>query len=201
MNTYIKAAALAILAASISAKADVKLNDNFSVNGYAVASYKYLDVKPGGSDNSTDIDSALLGTTFEFKPVTGSVSVLYRHGVSPDEVALLDANLTYKMVDGYSVTAGKFLSYMGYESFYPTNMDEITFANGDFLAPIPGFHTGARIDYAGQTSSAGLAIVDSVYSPLGPRRVTVKSSTTPVSTEFLFLYGHQEPHPLGRRRL
>lgn len=167
MNMRITTAALAFLAVSGSAMAEVKLNENFAVSGYAAASYKYNDVKPGGSDHSTDIDSALLGSTFNFEPVTGSVSVLYRNGVSPNEVALLDAYLTYKMVDGYSVTVGKFLSYMGYESFYPTNMDQISWANGDFLAPIPGFHTGARIDYAGETSSAGLAIVDSVYSPHG----------------------------------
>ena len=164
MNMRIKAAALGCLAASASVFAEVKLNDNFSVNGYAAASYKYLDVKPGGSSNSTDLDTALLGSTFSFKPVTGAVSVLYTHN-GYDEVALLDAYVTYKSVDGFSFTAGNFLSYMGYESFYPTNMDQITFANGDFLAPIPGYHTGVRADYAGETSNAGFAIVDSVYSP------------------------------------
>ena len=44
MNMRTKTAALAFLAASVSALADVKLNDNFSVGGYAaVGSYQELE--------------------------------------------------------------------------------------------------------------------------------------------------------------
>jgi len=174
MNMRVTAAALAVLATSVSALADIKIDDHFTVSGYAVASYKYVDASPGGSSHDTNVDTALLGTSFDFKPVSGKVSAAFFNGgfgpTGANELTLLDAYVTVQMADGFSATAGNFLSYMGYESFYPVNMDQITFANGDFLAPIPGYHTGARIDYAGATSSAGFAILDSVYSPKGPIR-------------------------------
>ncbi len=172
MNIRTTTAALALLAASLSAMAEIKVNDNFSVNGYATASYWHRSESPGTSFNDTNLDKALLGGTFTFQPVTANVSVLYRNlpTGAPNSVALLDAYLTYKAADGLSFTAGNFLSYMGYEAFHPISMDQITYANGDFLAPIPGYHTGVRIDYSGATSSTGFAVVDSVYSPNGPIR-------------------------------
>ena len=47
---------------------------------------------------------------------------------------------------GTSVTAGKFLSYLGYEAFDIPNMTQVSYANGDFLGAIPGYHTGVRVD-------------------------------------------------------
>ncbi len=164
MNMRTKTAALAFLAVSVSALADVKLNDNVSINGYAVGSYQLTSPSPGASSDTFQVDTGLLGAAFTFKPVTGAVSVLYTPNV-PNEVTLLDANVTYDAGNGVSFTGGKFLSYLGYESFYPINMDQITYANGQFLAPIPGYHSGLRLDYSDAANSAGIAILDSVYSP------------------------------------
>jgi len=163
----IKATAFAFLAASVSAMADVKINDHFTFNGYAVASYGRYELKPigGFSDNA---QTALLGTSFDFKPVSGKVSAVYFNGEGEEhKLSLLDAYATVQTANGFSVTAGNFLSYMGYESFHPTNRDQITRPDNVFQRT---YHTGARIDYAGVTSSSGLAIVDSIYSPNGPFR-------------------------------
>lgn len=156
--------ACAFLAIAVTASADVKLNDNVSVNGYAVGSYQLSDTTPGTSSDTFQVDTALLGTTVSYKPVTGVASLLYTPNAA-NEVTLLDAYVTYDLGGGASVTGGKFLSYMGYESFYPIYMDQITYANGQFLAPIPGYHSGIRLDYSNDTSGAGIALVDSVYSP------------------------------------
>ena len=164
MNMRVKAAAFAFLAASVSAMADIKLNDNISLNGYAVGSYQLTSPSPGASSDTFQVDTALLGSTFTFKPVTGAVSVLYTPNTA-NEVTLLDANVTYDAGGGVSFTGGKFLSYLGYESFYPINMDQISYANGQFLGPIPGYHSGLRLDYSDAANSAGIAVLDSVYSP------------------------------------
>ncbi|HET7537647.1 MAG TPA: outer membrane beta-barrel protein, partial [Candidatus Didemnitutus sp.] len=145
---------------------EIKVNDNLSVNGYAVGSYQYFDPKPGDSTDTFQVDTALLGSTISFKPVTGVLSLLYTPNVT-NEVTLLDAYVTYDLGSGSSLTAGKFLSYLGYESFYPIYMDQISYANGQFLAPIPGYHTGVRYDYSSDAIAAGIAGVDSVYSPFG----------------------------------
>jgi hypothetical protein len=82
----------------------------------------------------------------------------------PKDVTVLDAYATVDIGGGASVTAGKFLSYMGYEAFDIPNMTQISYANGDFLAPIPGYHSGVRLDFGDKDNAAGVALVDSVYS-------------------------------------
>jgi hypothetical protein len=177
MNMRMKIAAAATLAASLSAFADVKLNDNLSFSGYIAGAYTNYSPSPGtsfdslfdaskappGAGDANAIDLTFTGT---YKPVTAVVSAFEfpNTGVG---VTLLDAYVTYDAGGGFSVTGGKFLSYLGYESFYPTLMSQISYANGDFLAAIPAYHSGLRLDYAGSSASYGVAILDSVYSPYG----------------------------------
>jgi hypothetical protein len=177
-----KLTAVLALAAALPVLADIKINDNLSVNGYGVGSYEYFKQDKSTSVDSLNVDSALLGATITFKPVTAVFSFYYvpntltglnvptgHAGVNQngDEVTLLDANVTYDTGSGITMTAGRFLSYLGYESFYPIHMDQISYADGDFLAPIPGYHEGVHIDYSDKDQTAGLALVDSVYSPYG----------------------------------
>ena len=156
--------ALALLALAATASAEVKLNDNFSVSGYVEGSYQYTSPKPGSASDTFNIDSSQLLFTAAFKPVTGVVSLFYVPNAA-SETTVLDAYVTYDAGGGFSVTGGKFLSYLGYESFFTVNNPEISFANGDFLAPIPGYHDGIRLDYSDKEWGAGVALVDSVYSP------------------------------------
>lgn len=156
--------AAALLAFSTSALAEIKVNDNFSVNGYVAGSYQSTSPDPGENFDTFQVDTALLGATLTYKPTTGVVSFIYTPGAS-SEVTLLDAYVTYDLGSGASITGGKFLSYMGYESFYPIYMDQISYANGQFLAPIPGYHSGVRLDISSETSAFGFALLDSVYSP------------------------------------
>lgn len=185
MHIRTKLAVAIALAATASAFAQIKINDNLSVNGYGVGSYQYLKIDKVPSFDSFNVDSALLGATVTYKPVTAVASFYYvpntssglnlptgHSGVNPngDDLTLLDAYVAYDCGSGVTVTAGKFLSYMGYESFYPIYMDQISYADGDFLAAIPGYHEGVKLDYSDSTQGFGVAGLDSVYSPNGPTR-------------------------------
>ncbi len=165
-NHAIKLAASAmLLGLTTPLFAEVKLNENFSLSGYIQGSYQYVSPDPGESIDSLDIDSALLLATISFKPVTGVLSFFYvPEAVS--ETTVLDAYATYDAGGGLTITGGKFLSYLGYESFFTVNNPTISFANGDFLAAIPGYHTGVKLDYSGNGFGLGTAVVDSIYSPL-----------------------------------
>ena len=106
--------------------------------------------------------------------MTGTVSLYYRPsaegGVSPSgsEATLLDAYVSYDAGGGVTLTAGKFLSYLGYESFYLDSDNMITLANQQLLAPIPGYHEGVKLDYAPtKTDTLGFAITDSEYNKPG----------------------------------
>jgi hypothetical protein len=190
MNIRIKLAAVVAFAAAVPAFAQIKINDNLSVTGWSAASYQYANLKgtagnPNLSADSFNVDSALLGATITpTKNVTATVSLYYRPsggtavptgtadniGVSPNgsEVTLLDAYVTYDAGGGLTVTAGKFLSYLGYESFYAPSDNMITLANQQFLAPIPGYHEGVKFDYAvDKTTTFGFALVDSLYPKPG----------------------------------
>jgi len=163
MNHRYKFAAALTLAASLIAHADISVHENLTVSGYAVGSYRITDTDPGTSTDRMDLDAVKTLFSTNFKPVTGVLSLYYQPG-APSDVTILDAYATFDIGGGSSLTAGKFLSYLGYEAFDIPNMSQISYANGDFLAPIPGYHTGIKWDYAASNVGVGLALVDSVYS-------------------------------------
>lgn len=167
MNTRIPFAGAALLCATLSAFADVKVNDNISINGYAVGSYAWIDPDGGkktesvidsGSNNLDSVKVGVLGTSGQ---ISGYASLLYIPNAA-NEAGLLDAYATFDAGGGFKVTGGKFLSYLGYEAFDPINMNQLTY--GSTIFAIPAYHTGARLDYSSKTFSAGVAAVDSVFS-------------------------------------
>jgi len=157
--------AIALLALTATTFADVKLNDNFSVGGYAVGSYQYTKVSGSPAGDHFDLDTVKTLFTASFKPVTGVVS-LYYPGPAGNDLTILDAYATYDAGGGYSVTAGKFLSYLGYEAFDPVNMTQITYGapTSGPLFTIPAYHSGIKLDYGTDANSFGLALLDSVYN-------------------------------------
>lgn len=157
--------ALFAIAACGIAFADVKVNENISVNGYAVGSYTNTDWD-GGPSVDTFLDSGansvdavklgVLGTTGQFSAYG---SILYLPGAA-NEAGLLDAYVTYDTGLGVKITGGKFLSYLGYEAFDAVNMTQLSYA---LISGIPAYHTGAKVDFSGQGFSAGVAVVDSIF--------------------------------------
>jgi hypothetical protein len=163
MNTRFKLAVGLSLAAALTAFADIKVNDTLTVSGYAAGSYRITDPDPGPNTDRLDLDAMKTLFTMSYKPVTGVVSLYYQPN-APHDVTVLDAYATVDTGGGSTVTVGKFLSYLGYEAFDIVNMSQISYANGDFLGPIPGYHTGAKYDFSDKDIGFGVAILDSVYS-------------------------------------
>ncbi|MBL9212430.1 MAG: outer membrane beta-barrel protein [Opitutaceae bacterium] len=163
MNNRYKLATALTLATSLTSFADVKVNDSLTVSGYAAGSYRTTDPDPGPATDKFDLDAVKTLFQTNFKPVTGVISLFYQPG-APSDVTVLDAYATVDVGGGSTITAGKFLSYLGYEAFDIVNMTQISYANGDFLGPIPGYHSGVKWDYADKETGFGLALVDSVYS-------------------------------------
>lgn len=181
MNTRFKLASGLSLLASLTAFADIKINENLSISGYAAGSYEYISNDPGGDTDSLfngakgtpSADALKTIFTMNYKPVTGVVSLFYIPNIPApvmrNELTVLDAYVTFDAGGGFSITGGKFLSYLGYEAFDPVNMSQITYGavTVGTLAGIPAYHTGVKFDYADKVVGYGLAVVDSVYSPFG----------------------------------
>lgn len=166
--------ALASIALVATAFADVKVNDHISVNGYAVGAVTTTDIDGGenidtyfeskGSPAVVNADAVKLGVLGNSGPFSAYGSILYLPGAA-NEAGLLDAYATYDSGIGLKITGGKFLSYLGYEAFDPINMTQLTY--GSTIYAIPGYHSGAKLDFSGKTYTLGLAVVDSVFG--GPR--------------------------------
>lgn len=182
MNTRQKLVAASLaLGASLTALADIKINDNLTISGYAAGSYEYSKPSPGtssdslfnGAKDTPSADALKTIFTMNFKQVTGVVSLFYipniPTGVMKNELTALDAYVTYDAGGGLTITGGKFLSYLGYEAFDPVNMNQITYSpvTVGTLGTIPAYHTGVKLDYADKVIGYGIAALDSVYSPFG----------------------------------
>lgn len=170
MNKRFKLAVGLTLAASLTAFADVKVNNNFSVNGYAVGSWTSTD-PDGGTRSETFLKSnTFIGATDAVKlgllgtsgPISAYGSILYIPSAgSTNEAGLLDAYATYDFGGGAKLTGGKFLSYLGYEAFDPINMAQLTY--GYTIFAVPAYHSGAKLDFSTKEFSFGIAAVDSVF--------------------------------------
>ena len=155
------------LAVAAPAFADIKLNDNFSVGGYAVGEANYIQSKPTtGATSSTsklDGDAYKFWSNITFAPVTGSIS--FYAGQSGEPI-ILDAYATYDVGGGTKVTFGKFLSWMGYEAYDPINMTQVTYGwatpQGFGVGNIPGYHTGVKVENGNENYTVGVAVLDSV---------------------------------------
>jgi hypothetical protein len=155
------------LAVATSAFADIKINDNFSVGGYAVGEANYIQSKPvtgpTASTSKLDGDAYKLWSSITFAPVTGTISIYAGQAGDP---VILDAYATYDVGGGTKITFGKFLSWMGYEAFDPINMTQVTYGwatpQGFGVPNIPAYHTGVKAETGNDSYTVGLAVLDSV---------------------------------------
>lgn len=154
-----------------TAFADVKVNEHFSINGYAVGAVTSTDVDGGPSvdsffesksvaGNVVNSDAVKLGVLGAVEQVSAYGSILYLPGAA-NEAGLLDAYVTVDTGTGLKISGGKFLSYLGYEAFDPINMTQLTY--GSTIYAIPGYHSGVKFDYTSGPLTAGVSVVDSIF--------------------------------------
>ena len=163
-KTALKLATFSAVALGLATQgfAEIPLTDSFSVQGHIAGSYTSMDMDPGPWSDRYDVDDALILFTYTGAPITGVASLYYVPN-SDTEIDLLDGYVTYDVGGGLSITGGKYLSYLGYESFFTVNNSTITFANNDFIGAIPGYQSGLKINYSDDSVGFGASFVDSLY--------------------------------------
>ncbi len=158
----------------MKAPAPMTTPDWLKVSGYAAVSYADTDFINGQNTDhlfhsGTPLDAVKLGLEATQGPFTVYGSLFY----SPDsnansfsggtDAGILDAYVTYTTGD-FKITAGKYLSYMGYEAFDTVNMTQLTYANST-TGGVPAYHTGVKLDYTTKVWGAGFNISDSIRGP------------------------------------
>lgn len=165
------AGTVAALATASALQAEVKINDNLALDGYAIGSGVVTEGTPAKNGpefvkSAFFYDSALVGVTGTYNDFTGRVSlfnvVSSANGVASD-AGLLDAYVTYK-TGNVAVTGGQYLSYLGFESFHSVNNAFISFSQATYRSP---FATGAKVDYSGEGFSTGFSVRDSQINNTG----------------------------------
>lgn len=165
MNNRLKVAGLgAALVTAAGLQAEVKINDNLSLDGYAIASGVVTEGTPAKNyalgKSGSAYDAAYIAVNGSYKDFTSKVSLF---AVSPldnntgDDSGILDAYVTYKMGD-LSLTGGKYLGWLGFESFHTPNNAFISYSLVNYVSP---FSTGVKADYAGKGFSTGVSVRDS----------------------------------------
>jgi hypothetical protein len=136
----------------------IEINPTLDLTGYIVGSARY--VNQDGSDTTLDLDATKVLANIKTTPVSGTVSFF---AAGTDDVSILDAFFSWDLGGGTTLSAGKFLSWHGYEAFDIPNMLQITYSNENLEAIIPGYHQGIKFDFAQGASKMGIAFLDGVY--------------------------------------
>ena len=129
-------------------------------SGVELGGFVDLAAQKQGSDSETSfVGQVELNLDFSSGPVSSSVDIDFTDSSDGSTGGNLEeATVTYDFGNGFSVTGGKMLSYMGFEAFDPTNMYQYSYAY-DILGAqdiYDAYDVGASVDYVTDTFSVGI---------------------------------------------
>ena len=145
--------------------------------GSGVEMSGFLDIQSMKQGDDTETTGAQVELNFNYAtgPVSAAVGLDFGeisvYGQDADNANLEEAYVTYDFGNGFSVTGGRMLSYMGFEAFDPTNMYQFSYAydigGAEIVAGDPdtatgaqmiydAYDTGASIDYGSDSFSVGV---------------------------------------------
>ena len=123
----------------------------------------FTDQDTGGQE--TAIGQVEVNFDYSKGPVSASIDLDFGGNSKYGDGADYDGNLeeaviTYDFGNGFSVSAGKMLSYMGFEAFDPTNMYQYSYAydsgNNAVQSIYDAYDVGVSVDYATDDYSVGV---------------------------------------------
>ena len=154
-------AILTLVFALGSASAEIKLNDNLSISGFLDMST--VTTMGDETETSLSFDQFEMDFHLDYGSVTGQVDI---DSTDPDQgIKLEQGFVTYTApkdaLPGVSITAGRFLSSLGFEAAEPTGLYQYSFSEG---IPYPGYQNGVALNVK-PVKQAGLylAFLSSVW--------------------------------------
>lgn len=145
-----------------AAQAEIALAPGLNITGYAAGSVGYdrLDFDAGDDADEArmDLDAIRLDALFNYNNTVSAKLSLY--SLAGDELVVPEAFVSYKTGD-VTVTAGRFLTWAGYESFDIPAAGAIT--SGDVFGLLPKHHNGVKVAWSLDNFTVGAALLDSVW--------------------------------------
>ena len=138
-NKILATAVAAIFGASV-ATADISLSDNLTLSGFVDASYSNSD---DGTTNNESIGLDQVEVDFAFSGESVSAEV-HLHNLDGDTIDLEQAFANYDLGNGVTVSGGKILNLLGFESDEPTGRYQSSYAYSFDSAAATAGETGRR---------------------------------------------------------
>ncbi len=162
LNIYMKTTNKILALASMLAASNMSAIE-IGPTGSGVEMSGFIDLfyqsKDSTGSDSTGVGQVEIMFDYASGPVSASVDIDFGgNNAAPDN--LEEAIVTYDFGNGLSVTAGKMLSYLGFEAYDPTNMYQYSYAydgpdaSGQDI--YDAYATGASVDYGTDMFSIGI---------------------------------------------
>jgi hypothetical protein len=148
------------LGAISSAQAEDPM-DKLSVSGFIDMSYLSVDTDGVGSSHDSGIDQVEFNVAYDFgNKLKAFVDVEYQNS----EVDVEQAFLTYAVSDEFTVKAGRFLSYSGWETEEPTGLFQ--YSGTGYAKYFYGYYQqGVSGLYSGDGYAVAVSVVNDLAGP------------------------------------
>jgi hypothetical protein len=154
----------ATLLMSLGAVSAVNADDSkLSVSGFIDMSYLSVDTDGQGSTHDSGIDQVELNLGYDFgNKLTAHVDVEYQN--ADEGVDVEQAFITYAVSDQFSVKAGRFLSYTGWETEEPTGLFQ--YSGTGYAKYFYGYYQqGVSGIYSGDGYAVAVSVVNDLAGP------------------------------------
>ena len=147
-----------------------QLSDKLSVSGFIDMSWTYADPDSGSSSQSAGIDQFEIDFLYGFSDkLTAQVDLEYQDNGSGEEVDIEQAFINYAISKEFSIKAGRFLSYSGWETEEPTGLFQFS-GTGYAKYFYGGYQQGISGKYSADTYALALSVVNSLGDLEGEAR-------------------------------
>jgi hypothetical protein len=159
-NKFLTTAVAAIFGVSI-ANADISLTDNLTLSGFVDASYSNTDSTT--RTESLGIDQLEVDLAFGGESVSAEVHLDSLGGTAgSNDIRLEQAFASYDLGNGLTVSGGKMLNLLGFESDEPTGLYQYSTAYGGGTLDSVGkqYNDGIRASFGVEDIAVGISAYD-----------------------------------------
>ncbi|MEP1448453.1 MAG: porin [Paraglaciecola sp.] len=137
--------------------------DKLSVSGFIDMSYLSVEVDGAGSSHDSGIDQVELNFGYDFgNKLTATVDVEYQNAAEGVDVE--QAFISYAISDNFSIKAGRFLSYTGWETEEPTGLFQ--YSGTGYAQYFYGYYQqGVSALYSGEKFAVAVSVVNDLAGP------------------------------------
>ena len=175
-QTLKPAAAVGFIALSLTGTAHAddkfKLTDSLSVTGFIDMSWSSVYVEGVGTEQSSGLDQFEIDFLYSFdSKFSAQVDLEYQDNGTGEEVDIEQAFISYAVSENFSVKAGRFLSYTGWETEEPTGLYQYS-GTGYAAYFYGGYQQGVSGFYKGNGYQVALSLVNDLGDLEGENRDT-----------------------------